>query len=146
MQKETIIVKNLSCFDLPEYKTKGASGVDVQADFCRTFGCNDSKVAHSNLNALSDHNPTQFNLKPGQIQLFKTGLFVDIPEGFEIQVRSRSGLSLKGVVCANSPGTIDSDYRGEVCVILSNISSHDLIINHGDRIAQLVLCPILQIH
>ena len=75
--------------------------------------------------------------------LIPTGLFFEIPEGFEIQVRARSGLAIKnGIACVNSPGTIDSDYRGEVKVILINLGSEDFVINNGDRIAQLVVSPV----
>ena len=82
-------------------------------------------------------------LKPMERALIPTGLFFEIPEGFEIQVRARSGLAIKnGITCVNSPGTIDSDYRGEVKVILINLGSEDFVINNGDRIAQLVVSPV----
>jgi dUTP pyrophosphatase len=79
----------------------------------------------------------------GEIKLVKTGFAVAIPQGFEIQVRPRSGLALKhGITITNSPGTIDSDYRGEIGVILQNLGKEDFHVEYGDRIAQLVLCPV----
>lgn len=105
---------------IPEYKTKGAAGCDV---------C-----------ALLDESVT---LKPMERALIPTGLCFAIPEGYEIQVRPRSGLAIKnGITCLNTPGTIDSDYRGEVKVILINLGNEEFTINSGDRIAQLVVSPV----
>lgn len=81
-------------------------------------------------------------LFPGETKLFQTGLKVEIPMGQEGQIRSRSGLAKKGLVVANSPGTIDSGYRGEVCILLHNNSRETQFIEDGDRIAQLVVCPV----
>ena len=79
-------------------------------------------------------------LQPLERTLIPTGLFVEIPTGYEIQVRPRSGLAIKqGVTCLNTPGTIDSDYRGEIKIILINLSSEEQVINHGDRIAQMII-------
>lgn len=79
-------------------------------------------------------------LEPMQRVLVPTGIFIEIPEGFEIQVRPRSGLAIKqGITCLNTPGTIDADYRGEIRVILINLSTEKQTIHHGDRIAQMVL-------
>ena len=79
-------------------------------------------------------------LQPFERTLIPTGLFVEIPNGYEIQIRPRSGLAIKqGITCLNSPGTIDSDYRGEIKIILINLSSEEQIINHGDRIAQMII-------
>ena len=79
-------------------------------------------------------------LQPLQRTLIPTGLFVEIPTGFEIQIRPRSGLAIKqGITCLNTPGTIDSDYRGEIKIILINLSSEEQVINPGDRIAQMVI-------
>ena len=79
-------------------------------------------------------------IKPGQRILVNTGLYVEIPAGFEAQIRPRSGLAIKhGITVLNSPGTIDADYRGEVCVILINLSQEDFVINDGDRICQMVI-------
>jgi len=115
-------VVNNSMNLLPEYETSGAAGMDVRADL---------------VNPLT--------IVPGDTQLIPTGLFVAIPEGFEIQVRPRSGLSLKtGLRVANAPGTIDSCYRGEIKVIMHNTGKISQIINHGDRIAQLVLAPVVK--
>ena len=105
---------------LPEYKTAGAAGADV---------C-------SNENCL---------INPNSWGLVSTGIFPEIPENFEIQVRSRSGLAAKsGVFVLNSPGTVDSDYRGEIKVILANMSDKPFERKKGDRIAQLVVTPVNQ--
>ena len=105
---------------LPSYATEGAAGLDLRAD-----------VAVS--------------LAPGERALVPTGLFVAIPQGFEGQVRPRSGLALRdGVTCLNSPGTIDSDYRGEVAVILANLGQKPVSLERGARIAQLVVAPVVR--
>ena len=106
----------------PKYKTDGSSGVDLSAFL-------DKEVV----------------IKPNSSELIPTGLQVAIPEEFEIQIRPRSGLAAKeSIGVLNSPGTIDSDYRGELKIILFNHSNKDFIINNGDRIAQMVLVPILK--
>ena len=106
----------------PKYKTDGSSGVDLSAFL-------DKEVV----------------IKPNSSELIPTGLQVAIPEEFEIQIRPRSGLAAKeSIGVLNSPGTIDSDYRGELKIILFNHSDKDFIINNGDRIAQMVLVPILK--
>lgn len=105
---------------IPQYKTKGAAGCDVCAFLSEAL-----------------------TLKPMERFAVPTGLFFEIPEGYEIQVRPRSGLAIKnGITCLNTPGTIDSDYRGEVKVILVNLGSEDFVINNGDRIAQFVVSPV----
>ncbi|WP_419175074.1 dUTP diphosphatase [Desulfosediminicola sp.] len=105
---------------LPSYETAGSAGMDVGA-------------------AVED----DLELAPGEIVLVPTGFAVAIPEGFEIQVRPRSGLAVKhGITIINSPGTIDSDYRGEVKVGLINLGNNSFTIRRGDRIAQLVLAPV----
>ncbi|MBP5201967.1 dUTP diphosphatase [bacterium] len=105
---------------LPEYKTTGAAGADI----CSNEDC---------------------SINPGSWKMVSTGLFPEIPENFEIQVRSRSGLAAKnGVFVLNSPGTVDSDYRGEIKVILANMSDKVFEIKKGDRIAQLVVSPVQQ--
>lgn len=107
---------------LPEYKTDGASGCDVHA-FVKE--------------------PVE--LLPGDIKLIPTGLACAIPEGFEIQVRPRSGLAAKnGITCLNTPGTIDSDYRGEIKVILINLGKEAFVVKNGDRIAQFVVAPVVR--
>lgn len=79
-------------------------------------------------------------LQPLQRTMIPTGLFVEIPNGYEVQIRPRSGLAIKhGITCLNTPGTIDSDYRGEIKIILINLSSEEQVINHGDRIAQMIV-------
>ena len=125
-----IVVKvlKLSHFDesfaLPSYETKGAAGADVKASL---------------------GNGEKLLIKPGERVLVPTGLAMEIPTGYEIQVRPRSGLSFKtGLMVLNSPGTIDSDYRGEVKIILGNLGQNDEVIAHGDRVAQLVLAPVVQ--
>ena len=106
----------------PKYKTDGSSGVDLSAFL-------DKEVV----------------IKPNSSELIPTGLQVAIPGEFEIQIRPRSGLAAKeSIGVLNSPGTIDSDYRGELKIILFNHSNKDFIINNGDRIAQMVLVPILK--
>lgn len=119
-----VMVKRLPHFaglELPEYATDGAAGLDV--------------VAAEDVAFL-----------PGARHAVATGLAVAIPPGFEIQVRPRSGLALKhGITVLNAPGTIDSDYRGEVKVILVNLGAEPFEIRRGDRIAQLVLAPVTQL-
>ena len=106
----------------PKYKTDGSSGVDLSAFL-------ENKVV----------------IKPNSSELIPTGLQVAIPEELEIQIRPRSGLAAKeSIGVLNSPGTIDSDYRGELKIILFNHGNKDFIINNGDRIAQMVLVPILK--
>lgn len=108
--------------DLPAYETAGAAGMDLRA-------------------AVADDRPLVLN--PGKRLLVPTGLVMELPEGFEAQVRPRSGLALKhGITCLNTPGTIDSDYRGEVKVILANLGDEPFDIKRGDRIAQLVPAPV----
>lgn len=106
----------------PVYKTKGAAGADV---------C-----------ALLDKDLV---LRQGERAAVPTGLFVEVPEGYEIQVRPRSGLAFKnGITVLNTPGTIDSDYRGELMVILANFGMEEFTVKNGDRIAQVVLAPVIQ--
>jgi dUTP pyrophosphatase len=109
---------------LPAYETPGSAGMDLRA-------------------AAPEHEPLV--LKPGARMLVPTGFCMAIPQGFEVQVRPRSGLAAKaGVTCLNTPGTIDSDYRGEVKVILINLGAEDFVIRRGDRIAQMVVAPVAQ--
>lgn len=118
-----IKIVNASNNSLPEYATEGASGVDLRADL----------VA-----------PVSF--QPLERKLVPTGLFIELPMGFEAQVRPRSGLAIKqGITCLNSPGTIDSDYRGEIKIVLVNLSAEIQIINPGDRIAQMVVQKVERI-
>ena len=112
-----IKIVNTSANPLPQYATKGASGMDIRA-------------------ALD----IPLTLQPLERNLIPTGLFVEIPQGYEIQIRPRSGLAIKqGITCLNTPGTIDSDYRGEIKIILINLSSEEQTINPGDRIAQAII-------
>ena len=112
-----IQVINKSKHPLPQYATEQSAGMDLRANLS-----------------------TPIVLKPLQRCLVPTGLFMALPKGFEAQVRPRSGLALKkGIGVLNAPGTIDADYRGEVCVILVNLSSEDFIIEDGERIAQMVI-------
>ncbi len=114
---------NKSQNPLPEYKTKGSAGVDISASI-------EQSVV----------------LKPMERQLIPTGLFIELPEGYEAQIRPRSGLAIKnGITCLNTPGTIDSDYRGEIKVILINLSNENFTINNGDRIAQMVIAKHEQV-
>lgn len=110
---------------LPTYTTSGAAGMDLRANF-------------------SDRAP--ITLTPGETALIPTGLSLEIPPGFEAQVRPRSGLALRhGITIPNSPGTIDSDYRGPVGVILANGGMTPFEVAHGDRIAQIVFAPVMQV-
>jgi dUTP pyrophosphatase len=109
---------------LPAYETTGAAGMDLRA-------------------AVADDHPV--TLRPGAYARLPTGLCMAIPLGFEVQVRPRSGLAAKhGVTCLNTPGTIDSDYRGEVQVILINHGAEDFVIRRGERIAQMIVAPVVQ--
>lgn len=109
---------------LPEYATAGAAGADLRANF---------------------EDRSEVVLEPGARVLVPTGLRVAVPEGFEMQIRPRSGLALKhGVTLANAPGTIDADYRGPLGVILVNLGKEPFVIEHGARIAQAVVAPVVQ--
>lgn len=109
---------------LPAYETAGAAGMDLRA-------------------AVADGEPLV--LQPGKRALVPTGLVMEIPHGFEGQIRPRSGLAFKnGITCLNSPGTIDSDYRGEVKVLLANLGDEPFAIERGMRIAQMVVAPVTQ--
>jgi dUTP pyrophosphatase len=111
--------------DLPSYETAGSAGMDLRA-------------------ALPEHEPLR--LMPGARALVPTGLILELPEGFEAQVRPRSGLAFKhGITCLNTPGTIDSDYRGEVKVLLVNLGEDAFDISRGMRIAQLVVAPVMRV-
>jgi dUTP pyrophosphatase len=110
---------------LPAYETAGAAGMDLRAAVLEG---------------------ASLILRPGARDAVATGLVLEIPEGFEGQIRPRSGLALRhGVTCLNSPGTIDSDYRGEVKVILANLGDEDFVITRGKRIAQLVIAPVTRV-
>ena len=109
---------------LPSYKTTGSSGMDV--------------IAHTKKKII---------INPGKIALVPTGIAVAIPKNYEIQIRPRSGLAAKeGISVLNTPGTIDSDYRGEIRIILINMSKKKFVVRSGDRVAQMVLCPINKIN
>ncbi|MDE7110598.1 MAG: dUTP diphosphatase [Muribaculaceae bacterium] len=117
-------IVNNSGFDLPEYETPGSAGMDVRA-------------------ALNE----PLTLQPGDRALIPTGLRIQLPEGYECQVRPRSGLALKkGVTVLNTPGTVDADYRGEIGIILINLSREPFEIAPGERIAQLVINQYTRIH
>jgi len=112
-----IKIVNKSQQALPAYETLHAAGMDLRASLI-----------------------VPISLKPLERQLIPTGLFIEIPEGYEAQIRPRSGLAYKqGITCLNTPGTIDADYRGEIKVLLVNLSSEDVIIEDGMRIAQMVV-------
>ena len=123
MPAVAVKIINNSANALPSYATDGSSGMDVRA-----------------------HLSEPLTLAPLERKLIPTGLFVEIPQGYEIQVRPRSGLALKqGLTCLNSPGTIDADYRGEIGVILINLSGQEQTVQPGDRIAQLVLQEVARL-
>lgn len=116
-------IVNRSPHPLPAYATEGSSGLDLRAFLT-----------------------VPITLQPLQRELIPTGIFIELPFGYEAQVRPRSGLALKqGITCLNTPGTIDSDYRGEIKVLLINLSDHSSIIQDGDRIAQMVIQQVEQI-
>lgn len=108
---------------LPEYRTAGSAGADLRAYLAEPI-----------------------TLQPMERRLIPTGIAVELPEGYELQVRPRSGLALQhGVTVLNTPGTVDSDYRGELCVLLINLGSDPFTVRHGDRIAQAVIAPIVPV-
>ena len=124
MLKQVLRVLRLPNFkgEMPKYQSELASGIDIRAQLAETLV-----------------------LKPGHRALVPTGLSFEIPPGFEIQARPRSGLAAKqGITLLNTPGTIDADYRGEVKIILANLGQETVEISDQDRIAQLVLCPVIQ--
>ncbi len=105
---------------LPTYKTSGSSGMDLVA-----------------------HIKSKINIKPGKIAIISTGIAIAIPINYEIQIRPRSGLAAKkGISVLNTPGTIDSDYRGEIKIILINLSKKSFVVKSGDRVAQMILSPV----
>jgi dUTP pyrophosphatase len=117
MPSVTIRIRNESGNPLPQYATTGSSGMDLRASL-------QEPVILQSLERV----------------LVPTGLFIELPEGYEAQIRPRSGLAIKnGLTCLNSPGTIDADYRGEIKVILINLSKEEQVIHHGDRIAQMII-------
>jgi len=112
-----IKIVNLSKHALPSYETPASAGMDLRANL---------------------EEPIVF--KPFERHLIPTGLFIELPVGFEAQIRPRSGLAIKkGITLLNSPGTVDADYRGEIKVIMANISNEEFVVNDGDRIAQMVI-------
>ena len=117
-----VVIKtvNKSENEFPHYATEGAAGMDIRA-----------------------HLAGPVTLNPLDRKLIPSGIFMEIPEGYEIQIRPRSGLALKnGITCLNTPGTIDSDYRGELKILLINLSNEPHVINNNDRIAQLILAKV----
>lgn len=117
MQTVPVNIVNTSSNPLPDYATAGSSGMDIRANLAEPVA-----------------------LSPLERKLIPTGLFIELPMGYEAQVRPRSGLAIKqGITCLNSPGTVDADYRGELKVILINLSDSIQQVNHGDRIAQLII-------
>jgi len=116
VEKITVKIINHSSNPLPAYATSGSSGMDLRANLTDTIV-----------------------LKPLERIAIPTGIFIELPDGYEAQVRPRSGLAIKhGITCLNTPGTIDADYRGEIKVILINLSKEEQTVNHGDRIAQII--------
>lgn len=114
---------NKSTNPLPEYATPHAAGMDLRANLDQPLVLN-----------------------PGERMLVPTGLFIELPEGHEAQIRPRSGLAIKhGITCLNTPGTIDADYRGEIKVILINLGQEPFTINHGERICQMVIAQYTKV-
>ncbi|MDE7093059.1 MAG: dUTP diphosphatase [Muribaculaceae bacterium] len=123
MNEVKVKIINTSHHNLPEYATVDSAGMDVRANL-------ESAVT----------------LKPLERKLIPTGLKVELPSGYEMQIRPRSGLALKhGITLVNTPGTIDADYRGEIGVILINLSDKEFVINDGERIAQMVVAPYTRV-
>mgnify|MGYP001284119848 FL=1 len=118
-----ILIKRLSKdIILPKYETSGSSGLDLSANI-----------------------KTPVKIEPGKTTIIPTGISVSIPKNFEIQIRPRSGLAAKNqITVLNTPGTIDADYRGEIKVILINLSKKTFIVENGARIAQMVVCPVIK--
>ena len=118
-----VLIKRLSKdIELPKYETNGSSGMDLSANIEK-----------------------QIKIEPGKTSIIPTGISVSIPKNFEIQIRSRSGLAAKNNISVlNTPGTIDSDYRGELKVILYNHGNKEFVVNNDDRIAQMILVPIIK--
>ena len=117
MEKINVRIINQSPNPLPTYATTGSSGMDIRANLTEPV-----------------------TLKPMERMAVPTGIFIELPDGYEAQIRPRSGMALKqGITCLNTPGTIDADYRGEIKVILINLSAEEQTIQHGDRIAQMVI-------
>jgi len=109
--------------NLPTYKTSGSSGMDLVAYIKK-----------------------KINIKPGETAMIPTGIAVAIPKNYEIQIRPRSGLAAKkGISVLNTPGTVDSDYRGEIKIILINLSKESFVVKSGDRVAQMILCPVIKV-
>lgn len=120
MQTVQVQIVNTSTNQLPEYATAGSAGMDIRANLTESV-----------------------ILQPMERSMVATGLFIELPDGYEAQIRPRSGMAIKqGITCLNSPGTVDADYRGELKVILINLSSSVQVINHGDRIAQMVIAKM----
>ena len=117
MQTVQVNIVNSSSNPLPEYATAGSVGMDIRANLA-----------------------SPVTLQPMERMLIPTGLFIELPEGYEAQIRPRSGMAIKqGITCLNAPGTVDSDYRGELKIILINLSNTVQQIEHGERIAQMVI-------
>ena len=118
-----ILIKRLSKeVALPKYETQGSSGMDLSANVVSSI-----------------------NIEPGKKEIIPTGIAISVPKGFEVQIRPRSGLAAKhNVTVLNTPGTIDADYRGELKVILINLSDKSFVVENGLRIAKMVLCPIVK--
>lgn len=123
MQEINIKIINQSAFALPEYATPDSAGMDLRA-----------------------HLDTEVTLKPLERTLIPTGLFIELPKGFEAQIRPRSGLAIRqGLTLLNTPGTIDADYRGEIKVIMVNLSNEIQQIKPGERIAQMIVAPYTRV-
>ena len=120
MDTISVNIINKSSNELPAYATEGSAGMDLRANL-------DQAITLQSLERM----------------LIPTGLFIELPDGYEAQIRPRSGLAIKqGITCLNSPGTIESDYRGELKVILINLSNEPQLLSHGDRIAQMIISSV----
>ena len=119
---EILVKKFDKNIKLPDYKTSGSSGMDLVA-----------------------YIKNKITINPGKTAMIPTGIAMAIPKNYEIQIRPRSGLAIKkGISVLNSPGTVDSDYRGEIKIILINLSKKPFVVKSGDRIAQMIICPVVK--
>lgn len=128
---------NLSPFDAPKYETSGAAGLDLRADFSRVTP--ENPLVFKAGTGYFDFEKRMLRIDPMARVLIPTGLKVALPEGMEMQIRPRSGMALKkGLTCANAPGTVDEDFRGEVCMVAINLNPEPIWIENSERICQAV--------
>ena len=143
MHKRKVKIYNVSKNELPEYKTEYSAGFDLKSDFSRIK--NGNFLGDKETFTYDEENKIVSLQGNGGRILIPTGIFIKIPDGYELQIRPRSGLALNhGISVLNTPGTIDCDYVGEICIILINTSRKDFIIKEGERLAQGILNEVKQ--